>query len=214
MATVQVIDGSTAVTATSTKNDGGTIVNAGNADTTGGPISKILGLNTLADDVGDAIGSRVLVHSGTGSAQTDRAGVAKAVSAGTIAYNAGPTEWVMAGGNVSATIGGVANTVLVSAGSDYDGAIRDSVHGTITDRKVGVTPVINVLAAPSTTINGYRTKGAGAGNANLYINPADGTDAVASEIFPTRSVPGELTYHFGGLGVPTNADYKAKDANE
>ncbi len=46
------------------------------------------------------------------------------------------------------------------------------------------------------------------------VNPADGTAAVATEIFPTRALPGELTYHFGGLGKPTTDEYKAKDEYE
>ena len=47
-----------------------------------------------------------------------------------------------------------------------------------------------------------------------FVNPADGTVAVASEIHPSRSVPGELTYHFGHASGPITDEYKAKDAFE
>ena len=47
-----------------------------------------------------------------------------------------------------------------------------------------------------------------------FVNPADGTAAVASEIFPSRAVPGELTYHFGGVNKATTDEYKSKEAYE
>ena len=72
----------------------------------------------------------------------------------------------------------------------------------------------DVMARPSTEIVPGRTKGSNAGNATTMVNPADGSAAVANEIFPTRAVPGELTYHFGGLGKPTTDEYNAKDAYE
>jgi hypothetical protein len=217
MATVQVTDGSSAVTSTSTKNNGGTVVNAGNADTTKGPISRALQLNTLADDVGAAPGSKVVSNDGTGSQYTDRSGLTKAVSAGTLAFNANSSQWIMSGGNVTTTVGGVSNTVLASAGADFNGKLNidiNSTNGTVSDRKVGTTPIINILAVPSSGINSFRTKGAGAGNINTYINPLDGTDAVASETLPSRSIPGELTYNFGGLNGPTTSQYKAKNSYE
>jgi hypothetical protein len=210
MATVQVTDGVSAVTATSKKNNGGTIANAGNADTTSGPISKVMQLNTLAGEH-TQLGSLVVAKDGTGSQYTDRIGVAKAVSTGTLAYKASSSEWIIYG--QTSTIGGVSNTVLATAGADYNGAMVGQTFPTISDRKKGTTPIINILAVPSSGLNSYITKGAGAGNINTYINPMDGTDAVASEVVGTLSVPGELTYQFGST-VPKMDYYKAKDSYE
>ena len=60
------------------------------------------------------------------------------------------------------------------------------------------------------------TKAANAGVSQAFVAPSGagetaGTDAAAN---PTRAVPGELTYHFGGLAAPTTDEYKAKDSAE
>jgi len=205
--------------------NGGAIVMAGNK-ASDSPVTKDMGLNTLADDRGAAIGSVVVTNDGTGAATTDRAGVGKAVSGGTLAFNPNALDkrddrsetWIMRG--VTTKLSDVANTVLL--GGNVGDGTYDNIHGTIADRKLGSDDdrAFDVLAVPSTQIVPGRTKGTGAGNANAFQNTTDTTVAVASEIFPTRAVPGELTYHFGGLGRPTNAkdgtdvNYKAKDSNE
>tara|TARA_B100001094_G_scaffold107687_2_gene103671 strand:- start:1063 stop:1761 length:699 start_codon:yes stop_codon:yes gene_type:complete len=197
--------------------DGGTIVKAGNK-ASDSPVTNALSVNTLADNVGDrATGSKVIANV-AGGATTDRAGVQSSQSGlspqGTeLAFNASATQWVIRG--VSETLGGVANTTIHSRGTVGDGRY-DNIHGTITDRKIGskADEAYDTLARPSTQIVPGRTKGTGAGGANLMENPADGTVAVSTEIFPSRSVPGELTYHFGGRSKPTTDEYKAKDAFE
>lgn len=190
----------------STVNDGGTIVKAGNV-AAGSPVTKALGVSELADDFGASYGSRVIAQDG--SANDGFVGVKKAQSGGSLAYSASSTEWVVRGGNVTSTLGGVANDVLVSAASDRNGAtitdyvnenLKVSRNGLYSDRE------FDVLAAPSTAMVPGRTKGTGAGSTVTLSND----DAAA----PTRAVPGELTYHFGaGTGAVTD-EYKARDAFE
>ena len=77
----------------------------------------------------------------------------------------------------------------------------------------------DVLAAPSTDITPNFTNAdidvsSKTANVMTFVNPADGTAAVASEIFPSRAVPGELTYHFGGVNKATTDEYKSKEAYE
>lgn len=197
---------------------GGVVIAGGNIDSVDGPIKNNLSLDEIADGFGQKTGSLVVAKSGTGASTTDRAGVAKAVSGGTLAYQAGSTEWIMRG--VSTTLGGVSNDVLLSKGTKgvlwMDYATSGNLHATIADRKLGSVSdaAFDVLVEPNGEIVPGRTKGTGAGNINKYVNPDDGTDAVYSEIFPTRSVPGELTYHFGAGSGPKNDDYKAKDTYE
>ena len=126
----------------------------------------------------------------------------------------------MRGGNVTTTLGGVANTKLVSGSSDYNGKVNDEAtevaRTTISTRRVGskADEAFDIFATPSTEIVPGRTKGSNAGDESVFVNPADGTDAVKSEIAPSRAVPGELTYHFGSGAKPTTDEYKAKNVFE
>ena len=126
----------------------------------------------------------------------------------------------MQGGNVTTTLGGAANTVLRGGARDWSGDLNDAAtevaRTKINDRKIGSKSdeAFDMLARPSTEIVPGRTKGTGAGNSNAFQNTTDTTVAVTTEIAPSRAVPGELTYHFGGLGAPTTDEYKAKDSNE
>jgi hypothetical protein len=215
MATVQVTDGSSAVTSSSTNNNNGTIVNAGNT-AADGPITSVIRLDQLADDRGESFGSKVVANDGTGAATTDRVGIAKAVSGGTLAFEANATQWVMKGGNVSTTIGGVANTVLAGGGSDYNGAFstRSSINAINSTRRLGSGATFNIFAAPSTQITPGFTKGSGAGNVQNYVQADDGSTAASDNAAaPTRSVPGELTYRVGAPN-PTTDEYKAKNVYE
>lgn len=204
-------------TSTTVKNDGGTVAQAGNADTTNGPITKVMTLIAMADDVGAATGSRVIENDGTGANTTDRDGIRKAVSGGTLAFTpdknaAGSERFIIQG--VSTKIGGVANTVLQSTDSDYNGAIRDNIHKLLTTRRRGVS-TYNTLAVPNGTITPGLTVGANAGDEQAFVGTADGTTAGTDDAAsPTRSVPGELSYHAGTLGRPTSGDYKAKNSYE
>jgi hypothetical protein len=198
--------------------DNGTIFNAGNV-AAGGPITSVVTLRDAADDVGESYGSKVVANDGTGAATTDRVGVSGAFS-NTPAYNASATEWIMRGGNVATTIGGVANTVLVSAGSDVAGAFtatRDGINQINSTRTLGsgVTTEFDMFAVPSTQITPGFTKGGGAGNAQNFVAPSGAGDvaSVDNAAAPTRGVPGELTYRFGAPN-PTTDEYKAKNAFE
>jgi hypothetical protein len=201
--------------------DNGTIFNAGNV-AAGGPITSVVTLRDAAKQTDadiSAVGSKVVANDGTGAATTDRAGVKVGAAAGTLAYNAGPTEWIMRGGNVATTIGGVANTVLVSAGSDIAGAFtatRDGINQINSTRRLGTGSTFDMFAVPSGHINAGFQVGAGAGNAQNFIDPSGvggAMTAVDSAAAPTRGVPGELTYRFGAPN-PTQDDYKAKDEKE
>jgi hypothetical protein len=199
--------------------DNGTIFNAGNV-ATGGPVTSAVTLREAAkqgfEDI-SAVGSKVVANDGTGASTTDRAGVAEGVSGGTLAYNAGATEWIMRGGNVATTIGGVANTILVSAGSDVAGAFtatRDSINQINSTRSLGSSGVFDLNATPSTEITPGFTKGVGAGLSQPFVKADDGSTASADNAAaPDRGVPGELTYRFGAPN-PTTDEYKAKNAFE
>ena len=203
-----------AYAAASVVNDGGTVVKGGNI-ASDSPMTNGLGLNTLADDFGTSFGSKVVAQADTG----DKAGVDKAVSGGTLAYSAGATEWVIRGGNVSTTLGGVSNDVLAGAArdtGDLNDFATEAARTKISDRLVGskADEAFNMFARPSSAIVPGRTKGSNAGNVSTMVNPADGTAAVATEIAPSQAVPGELTYFFGELAAATTDEYKAKNVAE
>ena len=205
--------------ATSGVVDGGTVIQGG-AIVAGDPITNDLGINTIADNVGErTVGSKVVTNDGTGGATTDRVGVEKALSGGTLAFNAGPTQWVMQGGNVTSTLSGASNDVLRGGARDFNGDINDDANEVartkISDRLIGskADEEFDITARPSTQIVPGRTKGSNAGNSSALVNPADGTAAVAAEIAPSRSVPGELVYRTGAAN-PVQDDYKKRNENE
>lgn len=222
MPTVQVSDGSSAVTSSSTINDGGTVVKGGNP-ASDSPMTKNVNLNELK--TGSDYGSKVVANDGTGAATTDPDGVQKAKSGGTggLAYNParGERNFILraAGTTGAGKINNDASDALNIAGAENANVglrgVSDT-YGVIATRALGSASDVayDILAVPSTSRVPGRTKGTGAGNASTFVNPADGTAAVATEIFASRAVPGELTYHFGGLGKPTTDEYKAMDSNE
>jgi hypothetical protein len=204
--------------AAAVRNDAGTVVKGG-TPASDSPIQNVKSLADLADDFGTSFGSKVVANDGTGGVTTDRAGVAKAVSGGTLAHQASATQWVVRGGNVTTTLAGVANDILVSPArdtGDLNDFATEVTRTKISDRLVGskADESFNIYARPSSNIVPGRTKGSNAGNASTMVNPADGTDAVASEIAPSQAVPGELTYFFGELAVATTDEYKAKNVAE
>ena len=174
----------------------------------------------------DGIVGPIVSNDGTGASTTDRHGVDKAVSGGTLAFTPATTgtrseEFIMMG--VSTMVGGVANSQLTSSRTHNDGLIKQGVSDQIIASQSGTfshpSATFDMMAIPSTQIT------PGFANADIdvtdsaavtmtFVNPADGTVAVASEIHPSRSVPGELTYHFGSASGPTTDEYKAKDAFE
>ena len=201
---------STTVNGSGTRNNGGTIVNAGNV-ALNGPVTKVIGLNQLSANAD--YGSKVVANDGTGGSTSDPWGVTKALSSGTLAYfpNAasGERNFIMkCAGDSAAKINNIATDILNVPGAEYDGVDRSSIHKLVSTRRLGsyADASINILARPSTQVVPGRTKGTGAGNSISF-----GVDDAAT---PTRAVPGELTYHFGGLSKPFNDDYKSKDSYE
>lgn len=204
----------------STVNDGGTVVNGGNIGSDN-PMTKNIGLNEL--ETGSEYGSKVVANNGAGGEYTDPQGVTTAKSAGTggLAYFpdalAGERNFIVkAAGDSASKINNDAVTLLNVPGAEYDGVGRDTIHKMVKTRKLGsyATASFNVLATPSSGVVPGRTKGSGAGNNANFVQIDGSTAATDDAATPTRSVPGELTYHFGGLGKPTSSDYKAKDAYE
>jgi hypothetical protein len=201
----------------STVNDGGTIVNAG-AVSSDSRITKVIGVNEL--DTGKEYGSKVLAKSGTSQ---DYAGVTTAnpTSTGGLAYfpkaQEGERNFLFrAGGDSCAKINNTTSTLLTVVGSEHGTRTVNKVHSTVGTRRLGSysDASFNVLARPSSAMVPGRTKGTGAGNASNFVQ-MDGTTAATDDAAtPTRSVPGELTYHFGGLAQPTTDEYKARNSYE
>ena len=183
-------------------------------------------LNSDPDGVVGPIGSKIVANDASSEAATlDRVGVAKAVSGGTLAFTPATTgtrseEWVVMG--VSTKIGGVANSQLTSSRTHNNGVIKQGVSEQIIASQSGTFSNPNnsfdAMATPSTDITpnfahhtvSYNTFA----HTATFVNPADGSAAVASEIHPSRSVPGELTYHFGHASGPITDEYKPKDEFE
>lgn len=178
MAIVQV-NGS-GVTATSTNNKTGRFK---------GALDSSIASNLL-NGLAAARGSDIIGQSfATGVA----GGIVKSVSAGVLAYQA-KTKYVIR--RVSTTIGGVANTILLSGAANK---LKRSIH------KVGAT------------IKSWRvTTAIRAGYYDIYSGtfttpPTNGTDTIATDdaANPTRAIPGELTYKYA-KPLPQMADYAAK----
>lgn len=208
------------------KRDGGTVVNGGTLSSES-PMTKNIGLSELADDLGKPYGSRVIAQDGNGGIYTDLVGISGAVAGAVtegvtqLGYVSDATEWVVQAGNVTQTLGGNANTLLVGGAADVNGAdpTRDATNQTQTARLLGDL-TIDLLATPSSGYNSFATKSDGPGGAGgtlqNHIDPAvagGATNASDSAGVPTRGVPGELTYMFGGK-LPKQDNYKAKDSAE
>ena len=218
MATIQI--GGSAVTASSTKNDGGTIVNGG-TPVSDSPITKNLNPNELF--TGNDSGSKVVAKDGTGAATTNPDGIQVVKSGGAgLAYNVDPRAAsgsnrnfiIRAAGDDASKVNNTTNANLNAAQNGVgDGPVKviaTRQHGSASD------VAYDVLAVPSTQRVPGRTKGTGAGNASTFAAPDSGGNASLTDasITPTRAVPGELTYHFGGVAKPTTDEYKAKDSFE
>lgn len=203
------------------KVDGGTLVNAG-TPASDSPITETMNPNELK--TGSEYGSKVLANAATGDAFTDPAGVQKVKSGGTggLAYfpdhRAGERNFIIkaAGATGAGKINNDASTLLTIPGAEYDGVGRDGIHGTLSTRQRGTdaTAAFNVLATPGSGVVPGRTVGTNAGSEQDFVTTSGVGPAVDDAANPTRAVPGELTYHFGGLGKPTTDEYKARDANE
>ena len=205
---------------TGEKVNGGTVINAGS--NAAGIITKNLSLADVADDFGESFGSKIVANDGTGAATTDRAGVQEALAggSGTLAYNSTASQWIMQGGNVTSKISnlstnpvGGSNDLMAGGAADSDGmnATRSSVTSNNNRKKIGVTD-IDIYARPSTTINGFVTRTNAGDDVNLVAPSGAGNVAASDDAAsPTRSVPGELTYMFGGKNPQTD-EYAPKDS--
>ena len=214
---------------------GGTVLNAGSiaGDTSAGPITSGVNMVDTATHAESDYGSIVKLNDGathTTPPSTDRAGVQRARTAsqpgghGTFAYypdgrladDNGGRNFIIrgAGGDSANRINNVANSKLRTPGLGSGVAVgRNNIHANLSNNNRG-TYTINVLAQPSININPARSID-GSGVAANYVS-ASGTagqlDDAASRL--SRSVPGELTYHFGGLGTATTDSYKRSDTFE
>ena len=224
MSTVQVSDGSSAVTSSCTVNDGGTVVNGGNISADN-PMTNNRSLVDLADG-GTEYGSKVVAQAGGAG---DYAGVqtAKSGGSGGLAFfpNAqeGERNFLLRGvgtADGNNKINNDASTILNVPGSEFASVgIRqvNTVHSVVDTRLLGsgIDTSFNVLAKPSTAMVPGRTKGTGAGSDSNFVQVSDGSTAATDDAASsTRAVPGELTYHFGGLAAPTTDEYKARDSYE
>jgi hypothetical protein len=207
----------------STVNDGGTVLAAGTVGADS-PMTKVINLNELATETGE-YGSKVLANDGGSTpGYTDPAGVTTAKSAGTggLAYfpdaQAGERNFILrAAGDSAAKINNDATTLLTIPGAEYGSVGRDTIHKVVSTRRIGAyaSTSFDVLATPSSGVVPGRTRGANAGDASNFVQVDDGSSAATDDAAsPTRAVPGELTYHFGGLGKPTTDEYKAQDSYE
>lgn len=225
MSTVQT-NGASAITSSSTVNDGGVVVNGGNVGADN-PMTVSKSLATMADS-GTGYGSVVVARDG--GAADDGAGISTALTAGgTLAFQpsaaAGERNFLIRGAGTedgNNEINNSASTLLTSPASEVRLRAVNTVHKIVKTNRVGSysSTEFNVLAQPSTDFNPGRTKGAGAGNVSNFVQVADGTTAATDDAAsPTRGVPGELTFMFGGAR-PTNTadgnaqDYKARDSYE
>ena len=193
--------------------DGGTVLKGGS--NAAGVMTKSLSLAEVADDLGQSFGSKVIVQAGSGDIYTDRVGVSQARigQAGAIAYQADSTEWVMKGGRVTTTLGGVADSSLVGGAAGPD-PVRDGINQLETTRDLGDVD-IDIFAAPASGISSYRTI-TGGGAAVNYINPeaGDGTSNSADKAAnTTRALPGQLVYRTGAAN-PKQDVYKSKEVEE
>ena len=195
--------------------DGGVVL-AGGTLGSDSPMTKVLNTKDLA--TGTEYGSKVVANDGTGGRFSDQAGVTTSKGAGTLAYNppVGTNFLLLQAGDNAGKINGTTSTVLTVPGADYDGSPRDMVHKVVKTRKYGsyATASFNVLAPAGSGMVPGRAKGSVAGNAANFVQMDGSTAATDDAATSTRSVPGELTYHFGGLAKPTSVDYKAKNSYE
>lgn len=206
----------------STVNDGGTVLAAGTLSDS--PITRVINVNELAVG-GSDYGSKVVANDGTATpGYTDPDGVTTAKSGGSggLAYfpdaQAGERNFILkAAGDSASKINNDATTLLNIPGSEYDGVGRETIHKVVSTRRIGSysDTSFDLLATPSSGVVPGRTKGTGAGSASNFVQADDGSTAATDDAAsPTRAVPGELTYHFGGLGKPSTDEYKAKDSYE
>lgn len=215
-------DGTSAVTGSTTVNNGGTVLNGGDIGQNS-PFTKNISIKDNA--IGStSYGSAVVSINRYNSA--DHYGVIKAKGTGSFAFypnsQEGERNFLIRNAGSADGNNKVNNSVessLATPGSEYASVgIRsvNAIHKVLSTSLLGsdADASFNVLARPSSAMVPGRTKGTGYGNDSNFTQ-ADGTGVATDDAAsPTRSVPGELTYHFGGLAKPTTDEYKAIDSYE
>lgn len=183
MATVQ-IDGSTAVTSSSTRNNGGAAIQTGSAAS--GKLDKV--------NVGSYY-TRLGVFAST---PIDGTNTNEANSSGTFAYN--NTRPIAK--RYTTTLSGVSNTVLLS------GAARPGLRRKV-NKTESTTNRLDTTLIRSGGFNIYTGKFTN-NQTGAVVKPTVQTDSFGQDdaATPTSSVPGELTYTLGG--APINTEYKPK----
>lgn len=189
MATVQV-DGSSAVTRTSTVNNGGTAINVGSSST-------ILDNRALGANNQTVFGSTVVSNAVVDYADP-------ALSGGTFAYsNNRPTAVKL----TTTLAGSVSNTFLRSGASDLGS--RRSIHRQEKVRTTRTTTAIRAGYWNIYTGTWSTTPTTAVDNFWDIANDTTSSTSTDQAATPTRSVPGELTYKLGQPS-PVSVDYAAK----
>ena len=223
MSTIQT-DGTTGVTSTSTKNDAGIIRHAGTIDSTQGApgfTSKSLGTLSNASNV----------HGSTVASGTD---ATRAVTGATPTFGmnkadaqvrmVGQVNYDSTSSNRNAfTVAGESITVMRGGASDFGN--RRNVHSIETVRTFHYSQAVrdglwneygipgqlnNWESAPTANASGLWDNAAG------DVAAADDDHAAKSTLGRPDQTGGEITFHHGRLGKPTNSNddgnlvYKAK----
>jgi len=195
------------------KNNYGVILNGGNISSN---LARAISPATLADQNSMKTGSKLVELNGAEANTADRVGVGKALAAGTFGYQADGTKWIMRGG-VTRQYNTVSGEAILN-GSDWNGGVQeDFIYQTTSNYAVGSGDVatFDFYANPNGTIQPNYVKAGNAGAKVNYVRPSGTGLEVATDDAATtsRSVPGELTYRFGGA-LPKQDDYKRKDILE
>lgn len=208
-----------AVNANAVKNDGGTATAAGTLSSDS-PMTKVLNTKDLATN--KPYGSKVIADTPTGMPYNDPHGVTTAKSGGTggLAYfpksQAGERNFIMLGAGDSASkINNDSVTVLGVIAADRPRDDDNLIAKRLSNVRIGAysSTSYNLYATPSSGVLPGRTKGASAGSALNFVATSGNFPATDDAASPTRSVPGELTYMFGGKN-PKQDDYKSKSTYE
>jgi hypothetical protein len=201
--------------------NGGTILKGGS--NAAGIFTKSLSLAEVADDQGQAFGSKVIAkHAGGSEANfpfTDQAGTIKAQGgasqSGTagqteLGYKADATEWVVKGGNVTRTLAGTADLSLIGGAAGPD-PTRDSTYQIESTRDMGDID-LDIFAAPASGYKSNVTVTGGGVEVN-FIRPSGAGDENSSDLAAntTRAVPGQLVYRTGAA-LPKEDTYKSQEA--
>lgn len=133
----------------------------------------------------------------------------KAYTAGTFAREATSSEWLVR--TLATTINGVSNTTIF-----FNGNEQHRARTLVSNKSKGAKTVTAHVAGywNPVGITGQRTNWSTSPATNnvSYVLPTNNaSDAVDQALFVTyKSVPGELTYHYGSGASPTTDEYKAK----